>query len=746
MIELRNVSKYYHDNGNVVKALEDISVTFKRGEFVVVTGESGSGKSTFLNVVSGLDRYEAGEMFIDGKETSHFSGADFEHYRRETIGFVFQSYNIIDAYTVYQNIDVALMISGMGKLERRRRVKEILDRVGLKKQRNQRASKLSGGEKQRVAIARALAKDAPVIVADEPTGNLDKNTGKKILDLLKELSVEKLVLLVSHSQKIAEEYATRHLRLFDGKIIEDKTIKSSRTHESVKTEKSPLDEISPLTLFSIAMKNIVAMPKKSLFVLFASLFIVFVFAMTYGSYVRQTHASAMEFHPHFRNTTESRIVVTRRDGEAFTDDELETFRAESLIRAVAPYDAFFDEELRIIPSDGVTAPEIDEWHMDAARIQHASALTPRDLSAGRLPENEHEIVATEPYAVGEFLAVPSDPTFFGGFHGPRDTPTDDIGDFMHFEIVGIAAETPATYQRHIHFHDDFFPSDFARLKAFIPHHPPSLEIDDFGTVKLEHYFLHFDDDIDKGELVVSEHIKTGYFAGVPDEDFVGNPMRFFIENDFTDEIHESTVEVREITTGDRSRGVAMNTETLTDLFDEIGRHQVGLVVRDSHDAQQVMDTLDGETYNYVYPAAYTSEVDAILGTVVRIFQGGFSFLLLLVLYFLSYIALKNVMQARTKDFVILRSLGARQKDIHRLNVAETASTMVIALGLVFGFLVLNRFVRTPIPDYLHFFNVGNYLVMILVMLVLSVLLAARFNSRLYRDTVTTAFREAGDVA
>ncbi len=746
MIELKNLSKYYHDNGNVVKALDDISVSFKRGEFIVITGESGSGKSTFLNVVSGLDRYEAGEMFLDGKETSHFSHADFERYRRETIGFIFQSYNIIDAYTVYQNVDVALMIAGMGKLERRRRVKEILDRVGLKKQRNQRASKLSGGEKQRVAIARALAKDAPVIVADEPTGNLDKNTGKKILDLLKELSAEKLVLLVSHSPKIAEEYATRHLRLFDGKIIEDKTIKPSTTHESVKTETASPEEISPLTLFSIAMRNIVAMPKKSLFVLFASLFIVFVFALTYGSYVRQTHASGLQLHPHFRNVTESRIVVTRRDGGAFTADELATFRSEALIRDVAPYDAFFDQELRLTTSDGETSPDYDEWSMDMARIQHASALTARDLTAGRLPENEREIVATEPYSVGEFLAVPSDPTFFGSFHGPRDTPTEDIGEFMHFEIVGIVAEAPATYQRHIHFHPDFFQSDFARLRALIPHHSPSVELEDFGTVKLEHYFLYFDEDLDKNELVVSEHVKSGYFAGVSDEDFVGNPMRFFIENDFTGEVHESTVEVSRIAAGNRSGGVGMNPATLTDLYDHIGHHQVSLIVRDSHDAERVMETLDSETYNYVYPAAYTSEVDAILGTVVRIFQGGFSFLLLLVLYFLSYIALKNVMQARAKDFVILRSLGARQRDIHRLNVAEMASTMAIALALVFGFLVFNRFFRTPIPDYLHFFSIGNYLVMILVLLVLSVLLALRFNARLYKETVTTAFREAGDVA
>ncbi len=745
MIELRNLSKYYHDNGNVVKALEDVSVTFKRGEFVVVTGESGSGKSTFLNVVSGLDRYEAGEMFIDGKETSHFTGDDFERYRREMIGFVFQSYNIIDAYTVYQNVDVALMISGMGKLERRRRIKEILERVGLKKQRNQRASKLSGGEKQRVAIARALAKDAPIIVADEPTGNLDKSTGKKILDLLKELSVDKLVLLVSHSPKIAEEYATRHIRLFDGKITEDKAIKSASTHESVKTKKPLLEEISPLTLFSIALRNIVAMPKKSLFVLFASLFIVFVFAMTYGSYVRQIHAGGMQYHPHFRNMSESRIIVARRDGEPFTDDELESFRNRALVRAVAPYDAFFDEEPRIVRSDGVNPPEIDEWQMDVARIQHASALSPRDLAQGRLPENAHEIVATEPYAVGEFLAVPADPSFYGGFHGPRDTPADEIEEFIHFEIVGITAESPTIYQRHIHFHDDFFRSDYVRLKSLLPHHAPYVELQDFGTVKIENYYLHFDDDIDKGDLVLSEHIKTAFFAGVPEEQLVGSSMRFYIENDFTGDVHESTVVVREIATGNRTQGVAMNIETLDSLYAHIGRQQISLIVRDSHDAQRVMDNLDGEVYNYVYPAEYTTEIDAILGTIVRIFQGGFSFVLLLVLYFLSYIALKNVMQARAKDFVIMRSLGARQKDIHRMNIAEMASIMIIALLVVFGFLVFNRFIRTPLPDYLHYFSVGNYLLMILVMLILSVLLAIRFNSRLFKDTVTTAFREAGDV-
>ena len=184
MIQLKNVSKFYYSKGMIASGISKVNLTLDKGEFVVITGESGSGKTTLLNVISGLDSYEEGEMYIDGKETSHYLASDFEEYRKQYIGNIFQHFNLVNSYTVYQNVELILRINGYSKADRKRRIAEILQRVGLAAYAKTKVSKLSGGQKQRVSIARALAKDTDIIVADEPTGNLDSESAAGIVELL----------------------------------------------------------------------------------------------------------------------------------------------------------------------------------------------------------------------------------------------------------------------------------------------------------------------------------------------------------------------------------------------------------------------------------------------------------------------------------------------------------------------------------------------------------------------------------
>ena len=188
MIQLKNVSKFYYSKGMIASGISKINLEFGIGEFVVITGESGSGKSTLLNVISGLDTYEEGEMYINGRETSHYLASDFEEYRKKYIGNIFQSFNLVNSYTVYQNIELILRINGYRKADMKQRIRSIIKRVGLEAYTGTKVSKLSGGQKQRVAIARALAKDTDIIVADEPTGNLDSRSAQGIAALLSEIS------------------------------------------------------------------------------------------------------------------------------------------------------------------------------------------------------------------------------------------------------------------------------------------------------------------------------------------------------------------------------------------------------------------------------------------------------------------------------------------------------------------------------------------------------------------------------
>ena len=213
MIKLKNVSKFYYSKGVIASGFSKVNVEFNIGEFVAITGESGSGKSTLLNVISGLDTYEEGEMYVDGKETSHYMEKDWEDYRRKYIGNIYQNFNLINSYTVYQNIELVLILNGLTKKEARPKVLELIKKVNLEKFTKTKVSKLSGGQKQRVAIARALAKDVPVIIADEPTGNLDKRSAESIIRLLKELSKDKLVIIVTHNYEQISEYATRKITI-----------------------------------------------------------------------------------------------------------------------------------------------------------------------------------------------------------------------------------------------------------------------------------------------------------------------------------------------------------------------------------------------------------------------------------------------------------------------------------------------------------------------------------------------------
>ena len=221
MLELQHIKKTYHVGDTETKALDDVSVAFREKEFVAVLGPSGSGKTTFLNIIGGLDRYDSGDLLIKGKHTSDFKDSDWDAYRNNSIGFVFQSYNLIGHLSIVANVELGLTLSGVPKEEKHRRALEVLEQVGLKDHLHKRPNQLSGGQMQRVAIARALANDPEILLCDEPTGALDTATSVQIMDLIQKLSAERLVIMVTHNPQLAEDYADRIIRFQDGHIISD---------------------------------------------------------------------------------------------------------------------------------------------------------------------------------------------------------------------------------------------------------------------------------------------------------------------------------------------------------------------------------------------------------------------------------------------------------------------------------------------------------------------------------------------
>ena len=221
MLELKGICKRYVTQSFTQVALDNVSLSFRDSEFVAILGPSGSGKTTMLNVIGGLDHFDSGDLLIDGISTKDFHDRDWDAYRNNRIGFVFQSYNLIPHQTILENVELALTLTGVGHAERRQRARKALEAVGLGEHVNKRPSQLSGGQMQRVAIARALINDPEIVLADEPTGALDSTTSVQVMDLLKDVARDRLVIMVTHNPELAYQYATRIVNLADGKITDD---------------------------------------------------------------------------------------------------------------------------------------------------------------------------------------------------------------------------------------------------------------------------------------------------------------------------------------------------------------------------------------------------------------------------------------------------------------------------------------------------------------------------------------------
>ena len=276
MLNLKNIVKTYKTGDETVAALKGVSVRFRKNEFVSILGQSGCGKTTLLNIIGGLDRYTDGDLIIAGKSTKQFRDADWDNYRNRSIGFVFQSYNLIPHQTVLSNVELALTLSGVSKHERRARAKQALEKVGLGDQLKKKPNQMSGGQMQRVAIARALVNNPEILLADEPTGALDSETSVQIMELLKEVAKDRLVIMVTHNPELAQKYSTRIIRLLDGEITDDsdpytdeeaaRTVAAEPNRKSGKKKKPSM---SFWTALSLSVNNLLTKKARTILTSFA---------------------------------------------------------------------------------------------------------------------------------------------------------------------------------------------------------------------------------------------------------------------------------------------------------------------------------------------------------------------------------------------------------------------------------------------------------------------------------------------
>ena len=311
MIELKNITKVYETGGETVHALRGIDLQFRENDFVSILGPSGCGKTTLLNIIGGLDQYTTGDLVINGTSTREYNDRDWDTYRNHSVGFVFQSYNLIPHQTVLSNVEMALTLSGVKKGERRRRAVQALEAVGLGDQLNKRPAQMSGGQMQRVAIARAIVNDPEIILADEPTGALDTETSVQVMDILKEISRDRLVVMVTHNPDLAERYSTRVINMLDGQILGDSRPLSEqeiRDGRDIAREKLALsDARKPVmkfsTAFGLSLRNLFTKKGRTMLTAFAGsigiIGIALIYAVSQGTsdYIDDVQQDTLSTYP-----------------------------------------------------------------------------------------------------------------------------------------------------------------------------------------------------------------------------------------------------------------------------------------------------------------------------------------------------------------------------------------------------------------------------------------------------------------
>ncbi|MBE0701497.1 MAG: ABC transporter ATP-binding protein/permease [Acholeplasmataceae bacterium] len=706
MIKLEQVSKYYKTNTLVAVGMRKINLDLKIGEFVAITGESGSGKSTLLNILSGLDTFEEGEFFLFDQPTSHYTIAQWEAYRSAYVGFVFQNYNIIDSYTVYQNVLLSLEFQGYDESKRKARALEIIDRVGLTHRTHHKASKLSGGEKQRTVIARALAKDCPAILCDEPTGNLDSKTGHEIIQLLHEISKDKLIVMVTHQFSDVEKYATRRVKMSDGEIIEDIPLNGHVVDEEAKAivnQKS----ISLKTTTHIAFRNLFAVPKKFVFMLLLQTVFVFLAILIYGTTTSLFHQNNLL--PDSIETTEHQLVVQKIDGTAFTPIEIETFENHQYVRDINKYET------------------VNAFVVSIGRTrffsERTSVVNDTDILRGDFPTAIDEMMVSEDVSI--YLNV-------------------DIGDVVTMRtptfqpylatVVGITNRI----SKSVYFHDDFFDNPDYVFRSIVHRVTLSIYVDGLSVDDgFSYRDIVVDDMLSEGEVVAYTnhpnlgpvgskiHIQTGYGQ----ELLLDVSARYeFSESSFMIHINPTTY-----------------AQLVNQFVDDNHLYKLVLNVYDRFDGTRLLQSIDQDTY-IIYYDALTQNVDSTsFGYILKAASYTLIVVTALLMFTLLRVVFKNMVVTRRKDFAIYRSVGASKRFLGVLILIEQVLQVVLGSIITFGVAYVLMASFPLIYNSMRFIQFLDVFIIFAVFAYMTMTIPFKFNQSIFHISVIETLTKSAEV-
>lgn len=722
MLELKNVSKFYYKKGIVSSGISKVSLKFDMGEFIAITGESGSGKSTLLNVISGLDTYEEGEMYVNGEETSHYNEEDYEEYRKKYIGNIFQSFNLVNSYTVYQNVELVLLINGETRRSVKHKVIDILKKVDLYKYRHTKVSKLSGGMKQRVSIARCLAKDTPIIIADEPTGNLDSKNAKSVLKLLYEISKYKLVIVVTHNFEQISEYATRRITMHDGSVIEDMKLKDKNEVKEVNTSKFKKTKV--ISNLRLGIRNTFNIVPKFLLLTFVYLFVLISIVGVYSAFLELE--SANNAYNSFFNETDAnkRVIVKKKDNSSFTNEEINRLKSISNVEKVITNDYVYDYSMSLIDYENIF---LDSNFMKLEEFKGK-------LKYGRMPLNDNEIIVSgskENYYIEDM----------GSELINKEVSINSGSDEIKVKIVGVSVFEKYNWMVTSYVSD--------KIYNYVENHVEQV----YGTTKVfisdnsqnVNPNIKTSDILSEGQVYISEN----YSYNCKSYNCMKDSLNIKFSNMYTNkEISLSNVKVYNKNNFKKIFGseyddmdtIYLSNNDYDKLYKNNNIYQVSLFVKDVRNIDKTMNELN----DYVSFSLNNVKQDGALVQVIKIVKTIVITILVIVLFFVSYFVIKLIMKSRNKYFTTIRILGGSYIEVKRLLQIEllNVTNIVYLVFLVISLFIKNDIiVSESIKNMLFYINLKEYVIVYLILSLMSYLTSSRYSRKIFKRSVITTYNE-----
>lgn len=697
MLELKKIKKTYTTNDFKQTALNEVSLKFRKNEFVSILGPSGSGKTTLLNIIGGLDRYDSGNLIINNSETKDFKDQDWDSYRNNCVGFIFQSYNLISHISVLQNVELGMTLSGISKSKREKKALKVLDKVGLKDHAYKKPHQLSGGQMQRVAIARALANDPEIILADEPTGALDSKTSVQIMELIKEIAKDKLVIMVTHNPDLANEYSNRVVEMRDGEIINDTNpVTKDKEKDKYKIKKTAM---TFLTALGLSFNNIKTKKGRTLLTAFASsigiIGIALILSLSNGFDIQIDE---------FERSTLSSLPITimeqsmsMEDISAFKDSDLESFPDEevvypqdTIIESIVHVNDINDEYIDYIEStdsellNGVSYTSYTSlnliYHNETYQNVTSNSITVMPFmfdgsTSGFITDNFEVLSGNLPNNMNEIVLV-------------LDNTNSVSADLL--EILGLETDTEIDFEDIIGTTFKSVPNDLYYMQLgnfFIPNQDLSSIYDNEENITLE---------------------VVGIIRGVEGSESLTNTSSIIYTNELVEYFIETNKESAIVTaqlTADYNvlGGGSFDEMTTKDLMlSYLGENSTPFMIqlfpRDFDTKDELIEYLDAynegkddeEQVVYTDMASMISSMSSNIMDAITIVLIAFSAISLVVSSIMIGIITYISVLERTKEIGVLRSLGARKKDITRVFNAET---LIIgftsgALGLIITRLII----------------------------------------------------------